>query len=105
MTVAVWTFFLAALIVQTFGDFYIKQWSLDAQSWKLALGVVIYMISTLLWANTLKYIPLVKAYFLYNMMAIISVFFIGIYMFKEAVTLKDYIGIALAIGAMFLLTD
>lgn len=98
-------FFTAFIVI--IGDFAIKM-AADAghtiSSTYVALGVLLYAISALLWFYAMQHITLVQAGVAYSMLTLIALAVIGALWFNEPLQLREYAGLGCALLAMVLMS-
>jgi multidrug transporter EmrE-like cation transporter len=90
-------------IVETIGDILFKFWAIKEKNIFLVIGVVLYMIATIIFAFSLKYEALSKAISIFSILTIILVVLAGFFIFKENITYLQKIGILLGIIGIVLI--
>ncbi len=90
-------------IIEAFGDSLLEKWGLVNKPIFLVIGMLIYFISTLLWAYSLRYETLSKAIVVVTAMNVIIAVCIGVFYFKESLSLVNKLGIVFAIVAIILI--
>lgn len=95
----IWFFGLlaAAVAFEIFGDIYFKKWSLNQRWLLLAAGMALYTTGTFFWAWSLKYELLSKAVSIFTIINFLAVILIGVFVFKEEISLLNKIGMLLGI--------
>ena len=91
-------------IFEVLGDFLFKKWVLVDQKWFLIVGIVAYLISTVIWAFSLKTESLSKAIAIFTVLSIIIVDLMGVYVFKEHLSTLNVTGIALGVVSIILVS-
>ncbi len=93
---------ILAVAFEVISDVLFKKWSMENKSWLLFVGLSIYAFGTLLWAFSLKGELLSKAIVIFTILNLVGVVLIGIFFFKEHLTIVQKIGILLGIVAVVL---
>lgn len=96
-------FILLAVLVESVADILFKYWSINAKSVLLWIGVTLYMVGTVLWAYSLKHEYISKAVSVFAVLNLMAVVLVGLFVFKEDVSLVNKIGIGLGIISVILL--
>jgi multidrug transporter EmrE-like cation transporter len=91
-------------IFEVFGDFLFKKWVLVDQKWFLIVGIVAYLISTVIWAFSLRTESLSKAIAIFTVLSLIIVDLMGVYVFKEQLSNLNILGIALGVVSIILVS-
>lgn len=91
-----------AVAFELVGDFYFKKWSLEHSGWILGFGLLMYFIGTVFWAISLKYESLSKAILIFFILSMLGAVFIGVYFFKEELTMLNKLGILLGLLSVIL---
>ncbi len=86
-----------AVALEVAGDVFFKKWTLSNRSLLLAIGLVVYFAGTIFWAFSLKHEYLANAIGIFTILNLIAVSLIGLYLFKEDLSLVNKIGIVLGI--------
>ncbi|MCX6712831.1 MAG: hypothetical protein NTY66_01335 [Candidatus Vogelbacteria bacterium] len=102
------TFFiliLTAVAFESLADIFFKKWGMSASGHTafLVAGFVIYAISTIAWAVSLKYGYLTKAISIFTILNFIIVILVGVFLFKENLSLVNKLGIVLGIASVILM--
>ena len=92
-----------AVALEVPADVLFKKWSLGSKSWWLIIGLVIYMIGTTFWAYSLKYGHLSKAISIFTILNLVILVLVGVFIFKEDLSLTNKIGIILGIIGIILI--
>lgn len=90
------------------GDYYIKSASLDEEGLSSGIffaGMSLYALPAIGWFFLMKGHSLATIGIIYSGSNIIILSALGYFVFKEAVTARDLAGIALAIAAIFMMSD
>lgn len=98
-------FFLVCLAValEIIADILFKKWSINNRNLLLFLGFFIYFIGTIFWAFSLKYEYLSKAISIFTLLNLIVLALVGLFYFKENLSIMNKIGIILGILSAFLI--
>lgn len=93
-----------AALFEGFGDILLKKWAIsNNKNIFLVIGLIIYLIGTILWAISLKYEFLSKAISIVTILNMLVVVGFGVLYFKEELSLVNIIGILLAVLSIFLI--
>lgn len=93
----------AAATFEMGGDVVLKLWAERGNNWHFGLGLLTYAVSIALFAVALRRAPLAIIFALWVGMAIAGLTLIGWWFFGETLGLRQLIGIALVMIAVFLL--
>lgn len=93
----------AAVALEVVGDVFFKKWSLSNRWMLLAIGLAVYFAGTIFWAFSLKHEYLANAIGVFTILNLIAVSLIGIYLFKEDLSVVNKIGIVLGVASVALL--
>ena len=94
---------LLAVILEVGADILFKKWSLDKKNILLVIGLALYFIGTIFWAYSLRYDFLSKAVSIFTIVNLILVVLVGVFVFKEDLSLVNKIGIVLGIISVVLI--
>ena len=92
-----------AVALEVVGDVFFKKWSIDNKNILLYVGLLIYFISTIFWAISLKYEYLSKAISVFTVLNLVIVVLVGVLYFKEDLSLINKVGIGLGILSVILI--
>jgi multidrug transporter EmrE-like cation transporter len=92
-----------AIVFEIFGDILLKKWSINQKGLFFGLGIFIYTASTILWGYSLKYEFLSKAVSIMTIVNLIVVVLLGVFLFKENLSVINKIGILLGIISVILI--
>lgn len=95
--------FVAALF-EAIGDAVLKQWAIKSGKLLFGVGFGVYLLAIIVWAVTLKYEYLSKAISIVTILNLIIVILIGIFLFKEKLTLINTIGLGLGVVSVVLMS-
>ena len=97
---------LTALLV-IFGDTLIKVAADKAalSSQPMAGGILLYAASAVCWYFTMRHMTLAQAAVAYSMLTLVALCVIGALLFDEPIRTRDALGVALALAAMWLMTE
>lgn len=96
------TLVILAALFEAVGDIILKKWSIDGKNLTFFFGVFIYWLAIVLWAFSLKYEYLSKAISVVSVLNLIVVVLVGVFYFKEDLSLLNKIGILLGIISLIL---
>lgn len=99
-----WLLIFAATMIDTFGDISSKYSAVKGKNIYLFTAVILYILSTFIWAISLKHQELSKATVIFNTLNIITVVLAGVYIFNETLSLINIAGIILGIVSIILLS-
>ena len=99
-----WVLIIFATIIDTLGDISSKFSAVKNNSLYLYIAIGLYVISTFVWAISLRTNDLSKATVIFNVLNIIAVVFAGVYIFKESLTSYNIVGIVFGITSVILLS-
>jgi len=86
------------------GDYFAKLWSVKQNLWIFIFSMIAYTLSSLLFIPVLLRGDLIITALIWSLVNIIGFTFVGLYIFKEELSVMQMIGVALGIIAMILLT-
>lgn len=92
-----------AVIFEVIADILFKYWTLNTKNLFLVGGVILYSIGTLIWAFSLKYEYLSKAITIFTVVNLIVVVLVGIFLFKEDLSMINKLGLLLGIISVILI--
>lgn len=92
-----------AVALEVAADVLFKKWSLGSKSYWLIIWLAIYMIGITFWAYSLKYGHLSKAISIFAVLNLIILVLVGVFVFKEDLSLTNKIGIILGIIGIILI--
>jgi multidrug transporter EmrE-like cation transporter len=87
----------AAVAFEVVADILLKKWSLENKNIMLIIGLALYFVGTVFWAVSLKYDLLSKAISIFTVLNLIVIILVGVFMFKENLSLINKIGLALGV--------
>ena len=90
-------------IILTIGDIVLKKWVTTSYSLFYVLGILLYFVSMLFLAQSYKYEDVIVASMLMILFNIVTLTIVGVFVFKENITLYEMGGIFLGIAAICLL--
>src|SRR5271168_3864907 len=93
----------SAALFEAVADIFFKYWSINGKTLFLLGGFLIYSVSTIVWAFSLKYGYLSKAITVFTVLNLILVVLAGLILFKEDLSLINKIGILLGVVSIVLL--
>lgn len=92
-----------AVLFEVAGDIFFKKWSVDNKTVFLYVGLLVYFIGTIFWAISLKYEYLSVAISFFTIFNLIVGVLVGVFYFKEDLSMVNRIGIAIGILSIFLI--
>ncbi len=99
--------FIALVILgvglESVGDLFLKFWANENKSLLLALGFLLYFLSTVFWAISLKYEYLSRAVPVFTILNLIVMTMVGVLYFKEDLGLVNKIGLGMGIISVVLI--
>lgn len=94
---------LAAILFESIADISFKFSYLQHKPIYIFIGVVLYSIGTIIWAISLRYEFLSKAVSIFTIVNLVVVIMVGIFVFKEDVSLINKAGIGLGVLSVILM--
>jgi|688.fasta_scaffold197323_4 small multidrug resistance pump len=88
-------------------DYFLKVSSGMTQSFvspQFWIGASLYSVTAAGWMLAMKHLSLATIGVYYSILTILFLTILGVFVFKESVTLREFIGIALAIASISLMT-
>lgn len=92
-----------AVALEVAADVLFKKWSLGSKSYWLIIGLIIYIVGTTFWAYSLKYGHLSKAISIFAVLNLVILVLVGVFIFKEDLSLINKIGIIVGIISVILI--
>lgn len=96
-------FMSITLLFDILGDYFAKRWSMDNNTFTLALLMVFYAASGVFWGISLKHGELSKGTLIINLLNVMVIIGVGVGLFGEKLTLENKIGIGLGILSLYLI--
>lgn len=90
-----WIYLLVGAALEVVGDFYLKKQNLP-------VGLGVYFLGSCFWAFSLKELELSRGIVLFTIINLLLVVGIGVGYFGETLSIKQMIGIGLALGSIIL---
>jgi small multidrug resistance pump len=98
-----WGLLLIAALLEFLGDLVFKWWA-ETERWPgLAIGLALYSLALVLFAHLLRRVELAVIFALWTGVAAVLVALAGWWLFGEALSLRNLVGLALVIGGIVLL--
>lgn len=94
---------LAAVALEALADVLFKKWALANHTGFFIAGLVIYFVGTIAWAFSLKYEFLSKAITIFTVLNLIIVVLVGVFLFKEDLSLVNKLGLLLGVTSVIML--
>ena len=92
-----------AVILETIGDVILKKWAIESRNILLLSGLVLYLIGSIFWTISLKYELLSKSISIFIIFNLVTIVLVGIFYFKENLSLINKIGIIIGILSVILM--
>jgi multidrug transporter EmrE-like cation transporter len=92
-----------ATVFESFGDILLKKWAVENNGLIFFAGVAVYIAAIVVWAVSLKGEYLSKAISLVTILNLIIVVLVGVFFFKEDLSLLNKLGIVIGIVSIILL--
>lgn len=99
-----WILIIFAILIDTVGDISSKFAAVKNKNIYLIVAISLYILSTFIWAISLRHNDLSKATVIFNTLNVIAVVFAGVLIFKESLTTLNIVGIVLGIISVVLLS-
>jgi len=93
---------LLAVSFEVFGDYFFKKWALSEDVGILNIGLFMYFVGSVFWATSLRYETLSRAILVFLLLSLIMTTALGVFIFREELTLANKFGLALAVLALIL---
>lgn len=93
---------ILGVIFEVMGDIFWKKWTIENKLWFFVVGLIIYFIGSIFWAVTLKYEAMSKAIVIFTVLNSVILVGIGVFFFKENLSLVNKIGIGLGLISVIL---
>ena len=96
------------VFMTTIGDFYIKtSTSLSSPflTWQFGVGFLLYALGAFGWFYAMKHMPLTEMGVVYSCLTIIILRLLGTFVFNEAFSTREFLGVTLAIAAVLVIHD
>lgn len=90
-------------IAYTLGDIVLKKWAVTNDKLFYAIGMIFYMSGMVILANSFKTVNIASASAMITIFNVIILAVISTFYYNEPLSMRQYIGIALAIGSIMLL--
>lgn len=94
---------IAATALEILADIFFKQWADLNRTWLLILGLALYSAGTVFWAFSLRQETLSRAISIFTLTNLIIITLVGVYFFKEDLSLLNKVGILLGIASIVLI--
>ena len=92
-----------AVVFEVAGDIFFKKWSLESKNILFYVGLLVYLVGTIFWAVSLKHEYLSRAVSIFTVLNLIAVVLVGVFYFKEDLSLINKIGISLGVLSVILI--
>ena len=96
-------FIILATILEVGADILFKNWTLKNRNLLLFSGLALYFIGTVFWAISLKFESISKSISIFTILNLIIIVLIGVFLFKEKLSILNIIGLILGIISLILL--
>lgn len=104
MQIAFFSLITLAVAFEVFADILLKKWIIESNTTLFAIAMVLYVISVIFWAYSLKYQMLSKAITIFAVVNLIVIVLVGVIFFKESLNTTNIIGIILGILSVVLIS-
>lgn len=94
---------LLAVAFEVFADILFKKWALTDRFVYIAIGTIVYIASTISWAFSLKYEYLSKAITVFSVLNLAILILVGVFFFKEDLSLWNKLGLLFGVASVVLL--
>lgn len=94
---------VAAVIIETIGDIFLKRWALENKNIFFITGLAIYFVGSIFWIFSLRYEALSKAISIFTVLNLIIIVSVGVLYFKEDLSFVNKIGIAIGVLSIILM--
>ena len=91
-----------AVFFEVIADIILKYWSINARPVFVVGGIIIYTTGTIMWAYSLKFGDLSKLVTVFTVLNLVAVVLVGLFLFKEEVSLINMIGMFLGVVSVIL---
>jgi drug/metabolite transporter (DMT)-like permease len=98
-----WLLLIGAVGLEIAADVLFKEWSMHHRNSLLIIGLFVYAVGTVLWAYSLRFEGLSKALVFFTLANLLVGVALGTFLYKEALTMPNKVGIMLALIAIALL--
>lgn len=90
-------------IAYTIGDIVLKKWAVTDDKLFYIIGMVFYMSGMVILANSFKTVNIASASAMITIFNIITLALVSVFVYGEPLSMRQYVGIAMAIGAILVL--
>jgi len=94
---------LSGTIFEVMGDVFFKKWILADKNILLYVGLFAYLIGTVFWAFSLRFESLSKSISIFTVLNLIIIVLVGVFCFRENLSMLNKIGIILGIISVLFL--
>lgn len=94
---------LILTIIETYGQYNLKEYSLNKRVPYYLLGIILYVVSATIFMNLLSYEKVGVINLIWNIMSTLSVFIMGYLIFNESLNSYEMVGAMMAIIGLILL--
>ena len=91
-------------VFELLADFLFKKWVLVNSKLFLLVGIGAYLVSTILWAFSLKYETLSKGVVVFSVLSLIAIVLMGVFVFGEELSNVNILGIILGVASIVLVS-
>lgn len=92
-----------AVLIEAFGDILFKEWSLHDSKWLFVAAFVVYALGSIPWALSLKYGLLSRSIVIFTVLNVLIVAVAGLLLFKEQLSIANFVGIFLSVLGIVLI--
>lgn len=93
----------AAVLFEVEADIFLKKWAIDSKNIFLCIGLLVYFIGTIFWTISLKYEHLSIAISFFTIFNLLVGVLVGVFYFKEDLSIVNRIGIMVGVLSIFLI--
>lgn len=94
---------LAVALLEIGGDILFKEWVIRNDALFIILGVILYMLATIVWAFSLKFQNLSRAVVIFAVLTLIVGVLVGVFIYKEDMTVLQIVGVICGLASIVLL--
>ena len=94
---------LILTIIETYAQYNLKEFSLNRRLPYYILGIILYVVSAMIFMNLLSYEKVGIVNLIWNIMSTLSVFIMGYLIFNESLNNYEMVGAVMAIVGLILL--
>jgi multidrug transporter EmrE-like cation transporter len=92
-----------AVSFEIVADIMFKKWATENKNLLIVGGLCIYLVGTIIWAFSMRYNLFSKAVSIFSILNFVAAVLVGVFFFKEDLSLINKIGIALGLVSIVLI--